>query len=147
MSQFLVAFGIDWRLLLINVVNFGVLLAGLYYFLYGPLLKVLEDRRAKVQKGVHDADAATAKLSEIEAARSGMLAQAGTEADEVLAKARANAQEKGKELLAQSEMAAAARLKDAEAEAAALKQQAIEESKKEVAKLVVLGMEKVSMGK
>jgi F-type H+-transporting ATPase subunit b len=147
MSQFFEAFGIDWRLLLINVVNFGVLLAGLYYFLYGPLLKVLEERRAKVQKGVHDAEAATAKLNEIESDASRMLAKAGAEADEVLAKARANAQEKGQELLAQSEAAAAARLKDAEAQAAALKQEALEESKKEVAKLVVLGMEKLTTGK
>ena len=43
----------------------------------------------------------------------------------------------------QSEAAAAASLKEAEAQAAALKSEAIEESKKEVAKLIVLGMQKV----
>ncbi len=147
MGQFLAAFGIDWRLLLINVINFGVLLYGLYYFLYHPLLKLLEDRRAKVQKGVHDAEAAAVALNQIESERSGMLADAGKEADEVLAKARANAQEKGQSMLAQSEVAAANMLKEAEAQAAALKVEAIEESKKEVAKLVVLGMEKLSHSK
>lgn len=147
MGQFFTAFGIDWRLLLINVINFGVLLAGLYYFLYGPLLKVLEERRAKVQKGVHDADAATAKLAEIEGERSDMLAKAGVEADEVLAQARANADVKGRAMIAASEAAAANLAKEAEAQAAALKAEALEESKKEVAKLVVLGMEKLSAQK
>jgi F-type H+-transporting ATPase subunit b len=147
MSQFFAAFGIDWRLLLINVINFGVLLYGLYYFLYNPLLKVLEERRAKVQKGVHDAEAAAVKLREIEGERAGMLAKAGSEADEVLAKARTNADEKGRALVAQAQAAAASVAKEAEAQAAALKAEAIEESKKEVAKLVVLGMEKLSVQK
>jgi F0F1-type ATP synthase membrane subunit b/b' len=88
MGQFFTAFGIDWRLLLINAINFGVLLAGLYYFLYDPLLGALEARRKKVAQGVTDADAAALKLSEIEAATSGMLANAGKEADEVLKKAK-----------------------------------------------------------
>ena len=142
MGQFLTAFGIDWRLLLINVINFGVLLAALYYFLYGPLLKVLEERRAKVNKGVADADAASAKLADIKREESAMLSKAGAEADEVLARARKAAEEKGSAMLAQSQAAAAAALKEAEAQAAALKAEAIEESKKEVAKLVVLGLER-----
>jgi F-type H+-transporting ATPase subunit b len=142
MSQFLTAFGIDWRLLLINVINFGVLLAALYYFLYGPLLKVLEERRAKVNKGVADADAATAKLADIKREEGAMLSKAGAEADEVLARARKAAEEKGSAMLAQSQAAAAASLREAEAQGAALKAEAIEESKKEVAKLVVLGMER-----
>ncbi|HEV8666877.1 MAG TPA: ATP synthase F0 subunit B [Candidatus Paceibacterota bacterium] len=147
MSQFFTAFGIDWRLLLINVINFGVLLAGLYYFLYEPLLGMLEARRAKVQKGVHDAEAAAAALSQIEGERAGMLSKAGAEADEVLARARKAADEKAHAIRMASEAAAAASIKEAEAQAAALKAEAIEQSKKEVAKLVVLGMEKLSTQK
>jgi F-type H+-transporting ATPase subunit b len=142
MGQFFTAFGVDWRLLLINVINFGILLAGLYYFLYGPLLRVLEERRKKVVQGVEDAEAATARLKEIEAKKDSMLAEAGKEADEVLTRARLSATEKGREMLAQSEAAAASLLKEAEAQAKAAKAEAIEESKQEVAKLIVLGMEK-----
>ncbi len=142
MSAVFAAFGIDWRLLLIDSINFGVLLLALWYFLYAPLTKMLEARRQKVAQGVEDADAAAAKLADIQHEESILLSKAGAEADEVLARARKAAEEKGRTMLAASEAAAAASLKEAEAQAAALKAEAIEESKKEVAKLVVLGMER-----
>ena len=147
MSAVFAAFGIDWRLLLIDSINFGVLLLALWYFLYAPLTKVLEARRQKVIQGVHDADAASAKLADIEHEQSAMLGRAGAEADEVLSKARAAADLKGRALLAQSEAAAASVLKEAEAQAIALKAEALEESRQEVAKLIVLGMQKVGAHK
>jgi F-type H+-transporting ATPase subunit b len=143
MSAVFAAFGIDWRLLLIDSINFGILLLALWYFLYTPITKMLEARRQKVAQGVSDAEAAAVKLADIQHEQSALLSKAGAEADEVLAKARANAQEKGQAMIAQSEMAAANVVKEAEAQAVALKAEAIEESKKEVAKLIVLGMQKV----
>ncbi|HEY5383337.1 MAG TPA: F0F1 ATP synthase subunit B, partial [Candidatus Paceibacterota bacterium] len=80
MGQVFAAFGIDWRLLLIDSINFGLLLLALWYFLYAPLTKMLEVRRQKVAGGVLDAEAAEAKLREIEEATGGILAKAGTEA-------------------------------------------------------------------
>ena len=147
MSQLFAAFGLDWRLLIINLINFGVLLVALRYFLYGPLTGMLESRRRKMIQGVEDADAASARLHEIEAAKSGILAEAGTEADHLLAKARAAAQEKERAIVAAAEAAAARTSAEAQKQAAELKSQAIEESKQEVAKLVVLGIEKLGMEK
>lgn len=143
MSAVFAAFGIDWRLLLINSINFGLLLLALWYFLYAPLMRVLEERRQKVAGGVHDAEAAEIKLREIEAAKHGILAGAGAEADDLLKKARLAGQEKERALVAAAEAAAARINTDAQKQAAELKAQALEESKQEVAKLVVLGMEKV----
>ena len=142
MSAVFAAFGIDWRLLLIDSINFGVLVLALWYFLYAPLTKVLETRRQKVAQGVHDAEAAQIKLREIEEAKSGILADAGEEADALLKKARIAAQEKERTMLAAAEAAATRTTKEAESRAAELKAQALEESKQEVAKLVVLGMER-----
>ena len=143
MSAVFAAFGIDWRLLLIDSINFGVLLLALWYFLYTPLLRVLETRRQKVAQGVADAEAAELKLADIKSEEGTILSHAGAEADEVLAHARKAAEERSRAMLAASEATVAASLKEAEAQAEALKAEAIEESKKEVAKLVVLGMEKL----
>lgn len=143
MQQVLVAFGIDWRLLLINSVNFGLLMLVLWYFLYTPLTNMLEERRQKVADGVRDAESAKHKLAEIEGSRSEILAAAGTEADEVLKKSRAAAHAKEREILAAGEAAAVNTLREASAQAQELKAEAIEESKKEVAKMVVLGVEKM----
>jgi F-type H+-transporting ATPase subunit b len=143
MSAVFAAFGIDWRLLLIDSINFGLLVLALWYFLYAPLMRVLEARRQKMAEGVHDAEQAAIKLREIEAAKSGILAEAGQEADEMLKKARKAAEEKERAMVAAAEAAAARTTTEAAAAAAELKVQAIEESKQEVAKLVVLGMEKM----
>lgn len=143
MNQILTTFGVDWHLLLINAVNFGLLMLLLWYFLYEPVLRMLEERRTKVSQGVKDAEDAAKKLNEIEHSRSAVLAAAGKEADGVVAAARAVGAEKERELLAKGETAAATLLKEAQAQAAELKLRSLEESKQEVAKLIVLGMEKI----
>jgi F-type H+-transporting ATPase subunit b len=143
MSQVLAAFGIDWHLLLINAINFALLLLALWYFLYAPLTKMLRERRQMVAQGVRDAESAQQKLHEVERSRGEILAKAGHEADEVLSKARAAAEAKAAEVAVQSETRAAAALVEAEAQAQELKAQALAESKQEVAKLVVLGMERI----
>lgn len=143
MESILHTFGIDWRLLLVNGVNFGLLMAGLSYFLYKPVLAMLEERRNKVAAGVRAADEAEKRLAQTADERAEVLARAGREADELVAAARAAATAKEHELVALGEAQAARRVAEAEAEARELKDKALQESKAEVAKLIVLGMQKV----
>ena len=143
MEKILDVFGIDWRLLVINAINFGLLLLALRYFLYGPIMAVLESRRERIAKGVRDAELAERELQETEAARSVVLAKAGKEADSFLAHGRERGLAKEKELIVAGETAAWSLLKEADNQAKELKARAIAESKEEVAKLIVLGMERV----
>ena len=114
MSQLFSAFGLDWRLLLINLLNFGLLLWLLRRYAYGPLTKMLSDRRTLIQTGVANAAAAEAQLKEVVDARSTMLAEAGKEADTILSNARLGGAEKERTLVAQGEQAAAALLVQAQ---------------------------------
>src|SRR5579859_1440118 len=136
MGQVFAAFGIDWHLLLINAINFALLLLALWYFLYAPLTRMLAQRREKVAQGVRDAQEAEARLHEIEGSRDHMLATAGKEADDIVAKARNAGVAQEKERVAQGEAAAAAMLKEARMQAQELKTRALEESKQELAKLI-----------
>lgn len=147
MNALFAAFGIDWRLLIINLLNFALLLGVLWYFLYKPLTSMLEARRQRMIEGVNNANEADRQLAEIEGSRADMLASAGREADDVLAKARASAIEKQHELIAQGEASATALVSEAHLQAVEMKREAILESKQEVAKLIVLGMEKVALEK
>lgn len=142
MESILSTFGIDWRLLLINIGNFALLLLGLWYFMYGPIMAMLEERRQKVVKGVEDAEAATRARQEIEGERSGVLAKAAQEADEALARARAAAAARERELVEEASRRAESIVAQAEAQAKEEKARAVAESRDEVAKLIVLGMEK-----
>jgi len=141
------AFGIDWRLLVINLINFGVLLAVLWYFLYTPLTTMLESRREKLAQGVRDADDAKRRLEEIESTKADLLARAGKEADDVISQARSVGARKQQELVEAGEASAAALLEEADAQAQELKREAIEQSKQEVAKLIVLGIERTAAKK
>jgi F-type H+-transporting ATPase subunit b len=142
MDAILTTFGVDWRLLIINAINFALVLGVLWYFLYTPIMRMLEERRTKVAQGVKDAEAAGIKLSEIEGSRAGVLSKAGAEADQIVSHAQKRAVEKERELLSRAEASAASVIAEAEAEAKESKHRAVVESKEEVAKLIVLGMEK-----
>ncbi len=142
MGQILTTFGIDWHLLLINAINFGLLMLGLWYFLYTPLSAMLEARREKVVQGVRDAEQAAHELQAVAETRTQTLAAAGKEADDIISHARAAGSAKNREIVSAAEAASASILKDAEGQAKELKEKAITESKQEVAKLVVLGIEK-----
>ena len=147
MSQLFAAFGIDWRLLVINVINFSALFAVLSYFLYRPLTSMLAVRRERVAEGMRAAEDAMRERKELADARAGMLASAGAEADDVLSKARASALLKSQEIVSAGEVSAENLLKDAEARSKELQAEALRESKQEVAKLIVLGIERLGLEK
>jgi F-type H+-transporting ATPase subunit b len=58
--------GLDWKLLLSQAVNFLVLLALLRQFAYKPLLKILKERRAKIEEGLAKAKEAETRLLEVD---------------------------------------------------------------------------------
>lgn len=147
MSEIFSAFGVDWRLLAIQAANFGLLLLVLWKFLYGPLMRMLDLRRVKVAQAMSDAQAAAEALSGMDAARAAKLAATGQEADKLMAHAREAAAKKQKEAAAAAAAAAASTLLEAQREAQEVKARAIEESKREIAKLVVLGIERAMIKK
>ena len=62
--ELLTKLGIDWRLLIAQLVNFTILLAVLYRFLYKPVLKLLHDRSQKIEQGLKNAEAVEVRLKE-----------------------------------------------------------------------------------
>ena len=143
MEQLIHAFGIDVKLIVVQIINFVVLLAALSYFLYKPMLKLLNERQQKIEQGIKDAeDAAVAKASAVEE-KQAILTQAQQEAADIDARAKAFAKGKEEEIIAAAQTKASEVIKDAESKGAALKEQALKESEAEIAKLAVLAAEKV----
>ncbi len=147
MDALLDAFGIDWKLLIAQAVNFGILIVALYFLLYKPVLKVLEERRALVAKGVEDAERATEKLAGADAAAAKTVEQADKEAAELLATARDAAGTERTRLVKEAEARAAAIAADAEARSKEASAKMLRESEKEIARLAVLAAAKAMGGK
>lgn len=143
MQEILTAFGIDARIIVIQIVNFGLLVAVLWYFLYKPVLKILSDREEKIKKGVLDAQKAEEALSQADQEKSEILKVAHGEAAQIVSRGTAHAEEKGKAILLETAEKAARELENAKATAEELKAQALKESEAEIAKLAMLGAEKI----
>jgi F-type H+-transporting ATPase subunit b len=146
MNQLFTAFGIDWRLLIIQGVNFAVLLSALTYFLYRPITKMIDDRRAKIAEGVRMAEAADQRLAEAKIEGEGMVGTAAREAEALVAAGRARADEKGSEILHAAEARAAAVMKDAAARGDEAQRRALQESEREIARVAMLAAEKILRG-
>ncbi|HWP61310.1 MAG TPA: F0F1 ATP synthase subunit B [Candidatus Paceibacterota bacterium] len=143
MSALFQAFGIDWHLLLIQAVNFGLLLAALTYFLYKPVLRIIDERREKIAESVRVANAAAKKLEDAKTKSDSMVGAATKEAEELVAVARTRADEKANELLKAAQSRSDALLAEAAAKAEEAKRQAVRASEKEIARAAMLAAEKI----
>ncbi len=143
MDQLVAVFGVDWRLLIIQGINFGLLLYVLSYFLYKPVLKIIDDRKKMIAEGVREANAASKKLEAAKGKSEDIIGTAVREAEKLVADARVHADERGDEIVSAAEARAAAALKDAQMKGEEAKRLAIEGSQREIARAAMLAAEKI----
>jgi len=58
--------GINLPSLLAQIINFTILLVVLYLLAYKPLLKILDERRRRIQEGLESAEQAKERLARAE---------------------------------------------------------------------------------
>jgi F-type H+-transporting ATPase subunit b len=143
MEEILHAFGIDGRLIVIQIINFAILAGALWYFLYTPVLRLLAEREAKVKKGIEDAESATKALLEADSEKINIIKDARSEASQIVQKGTKHAEEKQKAMLDETSEKVRRQQELALAQAEDIKAQAIKASEAEIAKLAILGAEKV----
>ncbi len=143
MSELFEAFGIEWKLLLAQAVNFGLVLLALRYFLYGPVMEMLDKRRAMVAKGVEDARKAGDMLAGADSKARDTIALADNKADKILESARSAATFERARLVTEAEVRAVQITKDAEARASEEVARAKRDSEKDIARIAILAAEKV----
>ncbi len=81
--------GISLGNLLFQALGFAILMFILYRFAYGPLLRVLDERRARAQEIVEKSDQIRRDLSETQARSAAELDKARNEAQAIITEARA----------------------------------------------------------
>jgi len=77
----------------IAAANFVVFLVLMYTFAFKPVAKLLEDRRARIEQGLKDAEQARRDRESAEQERLSTLSEARREANDILARAQKVAQE------------------------------------------------------
>jgi len=143
MQEIITTFGIDWRLLIIQALNFGALLFLLWLLLYRPVLRMLEKRQALIKEGVEAAEASKEEHSRIEGERQSIIARAIDEGEQLLLNARERAKEEESSIVTGAHKRGEDIIKEAEERAAEEVRRRREEAREETARLAVLAAERI----
>jgi F-type H+-transporting ATPase subunit b len=137
-------FGFNKQLFTMHVVGFLVVAFALHKWAYQPILKMLDERRAKIAESMANADKMKVELANAQAKAQEIMTQASVQANKAIEEARAaaaqiSAQESQKAIAAAADIIAKAKQSN-EAELVRMKA----ELRKEVGHLVVATSAKVT---
>jgi F-type H+-transporting ATPase subunit b len=137
LADFFNAFGVDVWKLLFQVVNFLLLLWLLNRFLFRRVLTTLDERKARIEKGLEDAEAAARDRELARAEREAAVAEARREAQAMIARANKIAEDSRAEIVAQAREEAEKVTARAREEISAEKEKAMAELRATVADLAL----------
>jgi F-type H+-transporting ATPase subunit b len=137
MGAFFEAFSVDGWKLAFQVINFLILLYLLNRFLFKPVLARLDERSAKIGKGLEDAEVATRDRELARAEREAAVAEARKEANEMIARANKIAEDTRNEILTSARAEAEKVSTRAREEIVAEKDKAMAEIRGQVAELAL----------
>jgi len=143
MEELIKTFHIDYKLLIAQAINFTLVLLVLYKFAYKPILKVLNERTDKIEKGLEDAENAAKKLEETEIKEKEVLVEAKKEAQKILSEAQACGKKSQEEMIVEAKEKIEKAVDEAKVKIEDEKSKMIQEAKSEVATLVVSATEKI----
>lgn len=96
-------FGVDWKLLLAQGLNFFILLVVLRQFVYKPILKVLKKRREDIEKGIEFTKNAEENLKNADLIKDKTVKEAKEKAYSIINDAEKSANLRKDEIIAEAE--------------------------------------------
>lgn len=144
--EFFRAFGVDWKVLLAQFVNFAILMFILYKLAYKPLLQFMKDRQAAIEKGLEEAKQAKALMSQANSEQERIMSEARAEAASLVESAKQNADAQAAKILAQAKEEVARVVTEGKHTLTAERNAMLAAAKKDVIDLVVASTEKILHG-
>jgi len=135
--------GIDWKLFLAQLINFGLVLFVLWKWVYKPLVKTLNERSKKIEKGLKEAKEIEERLMTTKEQQEELLTEARTEAAVILERAEKEAGENKSMMIQEAEERINKQLEMARQRLAEDKDKIAKEIKTEVAELVGQALQKI----
>ena len=124
--------------LVAQLLIFLVMLGVLYRFAWGPLLRILNERRARIQQGVEATERAKQELEAAERERQAKLEEARREAQAMLDRIAKQGEDLRKELEAKAREQAESLIAKARAEIQQEREKAVQDLRSQVADLAVM---------
>jgi len=135
--------GINLKLFIAQLINFLIVLLVLWKWVYTPLVKKMNERTGKIEKGLRDARTAAERLQNTEAETARLMSETKRKAHAIVAEAKKAAEEQRVRLAEESKQRADGIVAQAKAEIEQEKRKMIQEAKKEVGGVVIAVAEKI----
>lgn len=135
--------GIDWKLLIGQLVNFAILLIILHRFVYRPVLRALQKRTDTIEQSLVNAKQIEENLTVSESEKDSILAKARQQAREIITEAMKTAEASRSEKLHAAAKEVEEIIMRARGEINQAKETMLKEVRTEVADLVVAASEKI----
>ncbi|HOT23791.1 MAG TPA: F0F1 ATP synthase subunit B [Thermoleophilia bacterium] len=134
----------EWGLFVWTLITFGLSVFILWKFAFGPLQRVIDERRARIQESMDAAEQTRAEAQSLLEEYKETLAQARGEAEAILERSRSAGEAAKAEIIAQSRAQAERMLGRAHEQIERETRAALQELKAQVAELTLLATEKVA---
>jgi len=136
--------GLNYKLFLAQLINFGLVLLVIWKWVYGPLMKAMDERSKKIEQGLMDAEESKKLLENAGTERKKVVTESRLKAKEIIETSEVDAKKRCDDMLsgAKSEVERVVnegkqRLRDDQAAM-------VEDARKQVAELVLSATEKVT---
>lgn len=136
-------FGIDGVNVGMQLFSFAVLAFVLYKFAIKPVLSTMDERNAKIDAGLKNAEATAAKLADAQAQAAAQLKEAQISANKIIDEARKTAKELSEREAAATTERVNAQLAKAQQSIELEHKKMLEDARAEIARLVVATTERV----
>ena len=136
--------GVDGPKLIAQLINFAIVLFVLWRFAYKPVFEMLETRRKTIAESMDNAEKIKTELTETQAERDKVLAEANQKAQEMIADAKEAAKQVGEAEGQKAVKQAEEIIRKAREATDADREQMMSELKAEIGRLVVETTAKVS---
>jgi F-type H+-transporting ATPase subunit b len=131
-------------LMIWTLVSFAITLWVLKRYAFGPIQKLIDDRRERIRRAVEEAEETREEARRLLAEHRKLVAQAKGEAESILAEARKIADSQRERMRQETEEDRQRRLEETKRQIEQATQQALAEIRREVASLSVLAAEKIT---
>lgn len=133
----------EWGLIVWTLITFGIAAFILWRFAFGPLQRVIDERRRRVQESIETAEESRDEAFRLLDEYKQTLASVRTEADEILERARHAGEQAGAEIVDEAREQAERAVVRAQQEIERDTRAAVARLRAEVADLTLLAAEKV----
>ncbi|MDQ3075688.1 MAG: F0F1 ATP synthase subunit B [bacterium] len=143
MDEFISTFHIDWKLMLAQTLNFGLVFLALYLLAAKPLKKLIQERTDEITTGLMDAKTNKETLKATKEEYDKVIRQAKSEAQALFESSKKEATDKKNEMLEMAKTEVAVIIENGKKILEADKAKMISDARNEVASLVIQATEKV----